>query len=194
MVFINLLPVREIKRRIRAKRQITAFILGIVCFLVILGLLGFLQWSTYQQRQDTLAKLKQEKQRYAQKLKTIKELEASKAELEKRIGIINKLKAESSLTVHILDEVANLIPYKRMWLTNLEQSGSSLRLTGMALDNQTIAGFMESLKKSAYIKAVNLTSSSLKKFADRDLTSFSLSCTIGVPEKEKEEKPSATQK
>ncbi len=192
MIRINLLPVREIKRRVRARQQITFFALSLIALLVFLGLAGFLQASKANRLQQELTKIKQEKQRYTKILKEIKQLEEDKNLLEKQIDIIHKLKSESSLTVHILDEVANRTPTKRMWLTSLSQKGNTLNLEGMALDNQTIAGYMESLKQSPYIKTVNLASSSLKKYAGKDLKKFSLSCNIGVPEKKKPRNPAVT--
>lgn len=186
MVRINLLPVREIKRRLQAKQQVTFFALAILCLLVLLGVVGFLQMSKANRMQQELTNIKQEKQRFAKVLKQIKQLEKDKDLLEKQIDIIHTLKAESSLTVHILDEVANRTPSKRMWLSSLSQTGNTLKLKGMALDNRTIAGYMEKLKDSLYIKTVNLANSSLKTFAGRNLKSFSLTCTIGVPEEKKE--------
>ncbi len=193
MIRINLLPVREIKRRVRARQQITFFVLSLIALLVFLGLAGFLQASKVSRMQQQLTAIKQDTTRYTKILREIKQLEKDKNLLEKQIGIIHKLKSESSLTVHILDEVANRTPTKRMWLTSLSQKGNTLELQGMALDNRTIAGYMESLKQSPYIKSVNLASSSLKKYADKDLKAFSLSCSIGVPdEKELENKVAVT--
>jgi len=117
----------------------------------------------------------------------IKKLEKDKALIEKRIAIIKQLKKTSSLTVHILDEVANVTPSDRIWLTSLTQSGSALKLAGMALDNRTIAQYMEDLKTSPYISNVNLASSSLKSYAGRNLKAFSLSCSTGVPSEKKAE-------
>ncbi len=181
MVRINLLPVREIKRRAQAKQQLTLFALGMLCFLSLLGIVGFMQSSKASQLQQEVTKINQEKQRYTKILNDIKKLEQDRALFEKRIGIIDKLKAESSLTVHILDEVANNTPTKRMWLSSLSQSGNTLSISGMALDNRTIAQYMERLEKSPYIRSVNLANSSLQAFAGRNLKSFSLSCAIGVP-------------
>ena len=181
MVRINLLPVREIKRRAQAKQQLTMFALAMVCFFSLLGIVGFMQSSKAGQLQQEVTNINQEKQRYTKILNEIKKLEQDKALLEKRIAVIDKLKAESSLTVHILDEVANTTPTKRMWLNSLSQSGSNLQLSGMALDNRTIAQYMEELEKTPFINSVNLTNSSLQAFAGRNLKSFSLSCVIGVP-------------
>jgi len=186
MVRINLLPVREIKRRAQAKQQITFFALAVVALLVLLGAIGFQQSSKAGQLQQEFSKIKRDKQRYTKTLNQIKKLETDKKLLENRIAVIHKLQAQSSLTVHILDEVAKILPSKRMWLTSLSQSGNALKLAGMALDNRTIAKFMDDLKQSPYITNVNLTNSSLRAFAGRNLKSFSLSCSIGVPEKKKE--------
>ena len=181
MVHINLLPVREIKRRLQARRQIINFFIGLLCLFVALGGVAYLQSSKADQLRNELTQLKKEKRKYNKILSKIKKLEQDKALLEKRIAIIRQLKKSSSLTVHILDEIANITPTKRMWLTSLSQTGNNLQLTGMALDNRTIAEYMEDLKKSPYIKSVSLTSSSLKSYAGRNLKSFSLTCTIGMP-------------
>ena len=194
MVRINLLPVREIKRRAKAKREITLFALAMIAFLVLLAAIGFIQANKAKQLRMELAKIRQDKLRYVKVLKQIKQLEKDKKLLEKKIGIIHHLKAESSLTVHILDEIANRTPTKRMWLTTLTQKGDTLTLKGMALDNRTIASYMEELKKSPYIKDVSLTGASLKRYAGKSLKSFSLVCHIGVPEKTDKDKKPGTDK
>ncbi len=188
MVHINLLPVREIKRRLKARRQIINFFIGLLCLFVALGGVAYLQASKADQLRKELSLINSEIQGYKKVLAKIKKLEQDKALLEKRIGIIRQLKKSSSLTVHILDEIANITPTKRMWLTSLAQTGSTLQLSGMALDNRTIAKYMEDLKRSPYIKSVSLTSSSLKTYAGRDLKAFSLTCTIGMPTEEEQEK------
>ena len=114
----------------------------------------------------------------------IEKLKSDKEELERKISIINKLKEESSLTVHILDEVANVVDNGRMWLTSFTQQSNSLSLTGIALDNQTVAQFMDMLKKSRFVESVNLSNSSLKKISDRNLKEFALTCVISQPKQE----------
>jgi type IV pilus assembly protein PilN len=76
-----------------------------------------------------------------------------------------------------------------MWLNSLTQSGESMKISAMALDNRTIARYMEELKKSEYISNVNLASTTLSKFQGADLKKFSLSCTVGAPEPAASEKP-----
>ena len=189
MININLLPVRQIKQKAAARRQLTTFFLIFLMCLGALAIAAFLHSSIRNQLQNDISRLTQEKQSYAKTLNLIKELEKKKALLEKRISIIKKLKKSSSLTVHVLDEVARSTPADRLWLTSLSQQGHDLKISGMALDNRTIARFMDDLKASPYISDVNLASTSLKTYAERDLKSFSLTCTVTVPSEDKEEEP-----
>jgi len=182
MVYINLLPIKEIKQHAKAVQQLTLFAVCFVTVLAAIGAVGFYQASKASQLQQDIAALKQEKQRYQQVLDQIKKFEQDKKNIENRIAVIKRLQKTSALTVHVLDEIANLTPTKRIWIESLSQSGTSLSLKGTALDNQTVANYMETLKTSPYIGGVNLSNSSLKKYAGRNLKSFALSCSINIPE------------
>ncbi|MBU1138862.1 MAG: PilN domain-containing protein [Proteobacteria bacterium] len=186
MLRINLLPIRQLKKRAKARNQIVSFIALFIFLLLILGTVGFIQATKISSIEDAISGLKKEKEKYAPILAEMKRLEQVKKDLENKINIINTLKRDSSITVHILDEVANKIDNKRMWLVSLKQQGSSLSLTGTALDNRTIAQFMDALKESPYIGDVNLSNASLKNVSGRDLKSFSLACSIKSPEKTNE--------
>lgn len=181
MIHINLLPVRQIKQKAAARQQLVTVFLSFLLLLAVLGVIGFFQVSKASQLQDDITQLNTEKQKHAKTLKLIKQLEQDKELIEKRIAIIKQLQKSSSLTVHVLDEVANLTPADRMWLTSVTQSGASLTIAGMALDNRTIAKYMEDLKTSPYISNVNLANTSLKSYAGRNLKVFSLSCSTVVP-------------
>lgn len=181
MLRINLLPIRQLKKRAKARNQIISFITLFIFLLLILGAVAFLQTAKINTIESSIASLKKEKQKYAPILAEIKRLEKAKKDLENKISVIKKLKRDSSTTVHILDEVANKVDSKRMWLKSLKQQGSSLSVTGIALDNRTVAQFMEALKESPYITIVNLSNASLTKVSGRNLKSFSLACSIMTP-------------
>ena len=181
MLRINLLPIRQLKKRAKARNQIFSFITLFVFLLLILGAVGFLQTTKIQNIESSISKLNKEKQKFAPTLAKIKQLEKVKLDLENKIRIIKQLKRDSAVTVHILDEVAKKVDSKRMWLKSLKQQGTSLSLTGVALDNRTVAQFMDALKESPYISAINLSNASLTKVSGRDLKSFSLACSIISP-------------
>lgn len=184
MLRINLLPIRQLKKRAKARTQILGFVMIFLAILVVLGFVGFLQVGQIQNVQAAIADLKREEQRLAPIIREVDRLTKEKEELQRKIDIIKKLRRESSLTVHIMDEVAKIIDNDRMWLSAFSQSGSSLELQGIALDNQTIAQFMDTLKESAYISSVQLSSSTMSQVGSRNFKNFSLSCQVGFPQEE----------
>ena len=134
-------------------------------------------------------KLEARKQELAKILREIEDLEKKKELIEKQTAIVEKLKKTSALSAYVLNEVANITPNERMWLTGLDQTGNSMKLEGMALDNQTVAEYMQQLESSKYISGVTLTSSALATYAGRNLKKFSLSCTVSMGEEENTDQP-----
>jgi len=186
MLRINLLPVRQLKKRAKARKQISGMLF---LFLLALGLIaaaGVWQTNNIKNLNKTIAELNKEKESYTPTLNKIAKLKKDKVEFERRSTIIDKLKTDSSLTVRVLDEVANRVDNQRMWLDSLHQQLSSLRLTGVALDNQTIAQFMDTLKESPFIQDVSLTNSSLKVVSGKNLKYFELNCDVAQPSAETE--------
>lgn len=188
MLRINLLPIKQLKKRAQARNQILGFFMVFCAVLLALGFVGLVQAERVENKQSVIAELRQEQQRYAPIIREVDELKRQKEELQNKIDVIKKLRKESSLTVHVLDEVARIIDNDRMWLDSLSQQGSSLQLKGVALDNQTVAQFMEALKESPYINTVTLSSSTLNKVSERSFKSFGLACSVGFPKDQETEK------
>ncbi len=181
MLKINLLPIRQLKKRNQAQKQLLGLLVAFLCVLALLATTAFQQKQSIDNLQDRIAALDAEKSRHAPTLKKIEKLKEDIAEFNRKTEIINKLRADSSLTVRVLDEVANRIDNQRIWLASLRQQHSSLSLTGTALDNQTIAQFMDELKESPFVQSVNLTTSTLKVVSGRDLKSFQLVSSVSQP-------------
>ena len=69
-----------------------------------------------------------------------------------------------------------------------------LKIDGMALDNQTIASYMDELQTSPYIEDVTLLNTSQATYADRSLKSFQLTCIIVIPGESAQESTTETGK
>ena len=188
MLRINLLPIRQLKKRTKARNQILLFVL---IFLVVLGLLGgtgVLLANKITELNADIAAKKEEVKSFDEVVKQLAELEQRRLDLNNKIKIINQLKADSSLTVHILDEIAKIIDNRRMWITAFNQNGGNLALSGYALDNKTIAEFMDNLTSgSDYVNSVELSNTSLKNISGNSLKSFSLSASVSSPQPPPEE-------
>ncbi|NOR23676.1 MAG: pilus assembly protein PilN [Desulforhopalus sp.] len=182
MLKINLLPVRQLKKRANAKNQLLGMLLLFLLVITVLGVTGALQANKISNLGVDIKALQKEKDSYTPTLQKIARLKKDREEYFRKTEIIKKLKSDSSLTVRTLDEVANRVDNQRMWLESLNQQTSSLRLSGVALDNQTIAQFMDHLKESPFVQNVTLASSSLKVVSGRNLKSFQLSCAVAQPQ------------
>jgi len=183
MIHINLLPVRDIIRRKRLRKQLLLSLLAFIGLLCLFLIIELWQLNSIQKLKEEEKRLIAEKQQYAKVLEEIKKMEEEKKLLLTRIEVINLLKQSSSLTVHVLDEIAKFTPPSRMWLKSLSQAENQLTLTGMALDDQTIAKYMEELEGSMYINNVSLTSSAMEIYAERNLKLFKISAQVAVPKK-----------
>ncbi len=193
MLRINLLPIRQFKRRIKARNEIVGFAMVFVAVLVILFFVNLFQIGRVENVQATIVQLQNEERRLIPIIKEVERLERQQEELQRKITVIKSLREESSLTVHVMDEVAKFVDNDRLWLESFAQQGNILQLKGVALDNETVAQFMETLKTSEYINSVTLTSSTLKKVGNRDFKNFGLSCSVGFVDEEQNNEEKSTQ-
>ena len=77
----------------------------------------------------------------------IEKLKEERAKLEHKHAVIKNLDKGRMRAVYMLDGLSQITPEK-IWIESLEKSGKSLKITGVALDNDTIADFMMKLQQS----------------------------------------------
>lgn len=134
--------------------------------------------------------------------KHVAELETKKNILAQKLTTIANLKIKKQGPVRVLDNIATSIPEKS-WLMKVSQKGDVLDFNGIALDNQTIAEFINKLSMSPYFTSVELVYS--KEFVKDEvlLKEFQLSAKLAdmlkktaakAAEENKEDKSSKKEK
>ncbi len=98
--------------------------------------------------------------------------------LEKKIDTINTLEKSKRDVVLHLKEVAAAFPPDQMWLTMISESGTSLRIDGIAKDNIAIARFMRNLERSSYIRSVDLKGSRQDRISNTMIHKFTITCGL----------------
>ncbi|MCD6571603.1 MAG: PilN domain-containing protein [Deltaproteobacteria bacterium] len=155
MVKINLLPIKgELKRKALIEHGV---FLILVIILVVIGISLF-HGSMNKQRealQQEIISTKADIVKITAIAGEIETFKKRKQELERKLDVIRSLRAKKGGPVEILDQISMLIPEKA-WLISLSNSGDSLALNGVAVDNPTIALFMKKLQMSSYFKDVVL--------------------------------------
>lgn len=102
------------------------------------------------------AHLQERLNKLEQLTKDVGELEERRSQLQERLQAIAYLKAFQHGPVQILDAISGAIPLQA-WLTSIVEKDGLLEVRGVALDNQTVALFIENLsKQGAYLGQVEL--------------------------------------
>ncbi len=155
MIRINLLPLKEARRAIGRRQQMA---LALLAFLVValVMLVPYLWQSRRISRLDReIAELRAVLVKLDQQTQEIKDLERKRADLRAKLKVIDDLQQKRVGPSHILDDLSAAAPEK-LWLVEFSDVNGLATLTGLALDNQTIATFMRQLQGSKYFYEVDL--------------------------------------
>ena len=176
MIEINLLPVRAARKRESLRFQLTVFSLF---FALIFILIAYMSWSASKRevRIETQLKLVQDDLvRLNKEVGEIDELKQRKAKLEQKLAVIKDLDKGRLRAAYILGELSQRTPEK-VWIESLDKSGKDLKVSGVALDNETIANFMDVLGRSKYFAGIELEVTEQIERGGLKLMKFSLRCS-----------------
>jgi type IV pilus assembly protein PilN len=178
MIHINLLPVRQIKKKIQARKRVFGLGTTLLAVVAILGLVALVLGFKVDDLNASIARLTKEKAKYQTTINQIERLKKDRALLETKLNTISQLKKGSQLSVRVMDELATLTPSSRLWLSSMSFNGTIMRISGIALDNATIADYMEALVTSPYFATAELSGTSTTGVQGRQLKSFSLTVNV----------------
>jgi len=154
MIRINLLaeakPVKK-KRGVAALGsggRLNTVLIGGALGLVVLA--GFIHWwilSAQIKAQEEKIRLAQvEVTRLESVLKEVKDYEAKKARVQRKVDLINQLKQNQRGPVRLMDEVSKALP-DLVWLERMECRGNLINIDGKAFNPPAVANFLENLKR-----------------------------------------------
>ncbi len=75
------------------------------------------------------------------------ELERKRKSFQDQVNLIERLKAEQGGPVRMLDEISKALP-DFVWLTKMDQTGPTLKISGEASNNNAIADFLNNLQRA----------------------------------------------
>ena len=178
MIQINLLPVKKIKKKIQARNNVFGLGITLIVVLALLGAAALILGFRVGELKASIATLNKEKAKYQTTINQIEQLKKDQALLETKLNTISQLKKGSQLAVRVMDELATLTPSSRLWLNSMSFNGSVLRIAGIALDNATIADYMETIVTSPYFATAELSGTSTTAVQGRQFKSFSLTINV----------------
>jgi type IV pilus assembly protein PilN len=159
MIRINLLPLKETERAIGRRQQVSVLALGVTIALLIMVVPFLVQGRRLASLNAQIEELNKEVQQYNTQVKEVRDLERLKKELQTKLQVIQDLNRKRVGPSHVLDDLSAATP-DNLWLIDFGESNGQATVTGLALDNETIARFMRQLQDSPYFHAVDLVETS----------------------------------
>ncbi len=155
MIRINLLPVKQAQKRSLGQQQIILAVIAIVAVVALLYTGNQREKSKITGLQAKVNDLKTELSKLDDLIGDAEEVKKREAELQKKLNVINKLKASKTGPVRMLDELSTILP-RKLWLTSFKIGGAMIQLSGVAVSNKDIAVFMRNLESSPFFTGVQL--------------------------------------
>ncbi len=156
MIKINLLPYKKSKAS-ALKTHIVTFVL-----LLIIGNIFF--WAAYVYNQREIGDYERNIQSAKTEIAALQpiyqeyqQMQKAKAEIERRIKVVNQLKAGRALAARSLYDLSTTMK-EGVWLKSFKKKGDKFEIDGRSMVNESISEFMESISKLPYMKNVELKS------------------------------------
>ncbi len=179
MIRINLLQV-ERSAKPKARRSFSlgsgssgagslASKMPLISSLILVGALAYIgygAWGLYmkdQQLDQELTQARADEARLAPVLKQVEEFEARQKVLQQRVKLIEQLRHDQVVPVHLLDKISRSMP-DRLWLTDMKQTDDGVQLDGQTSTLTSLADFVGNLENSGYfVRPVEIISSEEQK-------------------------------
>jgi type IV pilus assembly protein PilN len=190
MIKVNLLGAERPTKKSKQKKVSVPSAPGAVQAYLFMALFGggalvlcaALYWyqSSKLQRLDADIVAAQQRQRELQAIKVqVDALEAKRATFQRKVDLIERLKADQSGPVHLVDEISKALP-DFVWLTAMEQTGDNVKLTGQGNGLTSVADFISALQRSGWFPNVDLISSA-QSAAQANVIQFALNAKFKDP-------------
>ena len=155
MIRINLLPVKELKAEVVRRRELVIGGVSLALTGVLMLLVFVYQWRQASALERELDEVQKELQVLNVKAKDVAELQKKIKEFAGKNKVIDDINKKKSGPVRVMESLAVATP-NALWLTEFKETGGNLTITGVAVDNQTIAEFLKALASHAYFNNTEL--------------------------------------
>lgn len=159
MIRINLLPLRDAERAIGRRNQKSLVALGSTISALIMIVPFMIQGRQISQIEAEISETQQQITVYAKQVAEVLDLERLRVEVEAKLQVVQDLNDQRIGPARMLRDLSVATP-ENLWLLDFNEGNANATLTGMALDNETIARFMRQLSASPYFVAVDLVETS----------------------------------
>ena len=153
MIRINLLAEARPQRKKKGVSALgaggrlnTLLLGGAIGVAILIGVVHYWVLKSQIRAQEEKIRIAQvEVTRLESVLKEVKDFEAKKARVQRKVDLINQLKQNQRGPVRLMDEVSKALP-DLVWIERMEYKGNSISLDGKAFNPPAVANFIANLR------------------------------------------------
>jgi type IV pilus assembly protein PilN len=181
MIHINLLGVQEGAQSVEHRRQLRVAYAVIGANVALILLVALALSALAARRESGMAATKARIGELLKVAKDVENEEARRALLEEKRRVIADLERREVGPFQILEALSDATP-ARLWLTEFTDQSGQVTITGLAIDDPTVADFLQKLQHSPHFIGLELVESAqaeegkmaVKKFVMRGPLSYSV--------------------
>ncbi|MGW8313726.1 MAG: PilN domain-containing protein [Desulfuromonadales bacterium] len=155
MIRINLLPVKAAQKKEKLKGQLMAVVLVLIVTVVLCGAAYMYITGQVEERQARIDQKRAEIAQLAKVIKEVKDFEARQKALRAKLDVLDRLKSSRIGPLYILNALYEALPEK-LWLTRFQESSGRANISGIGVNEETVALFMKNLEASDFFDGVEL--------------------------------------
>jgi type IV pilus assembly protein PilN len=169
MIRINLLPYRAARKKENIRIQVNVFLGSVFIVILLVAWYNAMLGGHIKDLNTEIASTQEQVAKYKKINAEIAEIKKKLEVLDRKIKVIESLEANRKAPVNNLDSLYQLLVEKRMWYNQIQEQGTTFKLSGIALDNHTVADFMTRVEKSDRFQDVRLSSIKQYELKGKDL-------------------------
>ena len=176
MIKINLLPQQKRSKSTNIEKGAVLFVFGILAMLGSVFGVDYYFTSELNTLQASVAAKTQTRALLEKEAAIVNSVIQELKDIEGRIKVIKDIRLRQGLPVKFIDEIVINMPKDKMWFETFSlNANGNIALSGVALDNQIFASYVERLRMSKYIKYIDTRRTSRRAIDGLGLVSFECS-------------------
>jgi len=184
MIRINLLPYRAQRRQAQILQHIAIFVSVVLVTSALVFSADVFKTSELTDLQDEFSSLKAQNQVLQKKIGKIKNLDNLRADVERKLKLVDELQNGRFYSLVTLNELSKVIP-ENVWLTSVSNVGDNLQLSGLGESNKAVANFMRALDEEAIFSNIKLQTITRTQAGNVPVRSFSLNMSRIINDSDK---------
>ena len=193
MIKINLLPVRDSQKKEKLREQVIVLVACAIFTISGCAAAYTTILAKISQKTDVISEQTKVIEQLKKQIGEVEKVKKLQGELQSKLDILGKLKANKVGPTHMLDELSVAIPEK-LWIDTFDIVAGVVNLSGLGVNEEIVAIFLQQLESSPYYMSVELQSLEQATIEGNKLQRFKVVAREELPPAKKVDNDKAAEK